>query len=190
MTTLDECLVSYFGQLKQALAQLATLSESANLLDLIESVRIEIIESSPMGTTTTATTGPNLIEMNEEIESLKNELTRRDVNLREMTEAHDQLKTSYEASVRLGEELKSRLEKLQTQYLELDEKRRSDERELNSLRESATASPTIEQSSQQSIEEAALSKLVVNNGENMNSQPTSTSGKLYFRIFFSKFLYL
>lgn len=134
ITTLDECLVSYFGQLKQSLTQLAALAEGSNLIELIEGIRSEIMVEP--------TTAPSPLATSEELDALKEQLVRRESELRELSESHEQLKANYEASVRLGDELKSRLEKLQGQYLELDERRRSDERELNSLRLSASASPS------------------------------------------------
>lgn len=114
---------------------------------------------------------------------MKSELTKRETDMREMTETYEQLKASYEASVRLGDELKTRLEKLQSQFLELDEKRRGDERELAQLRHSASASPT-----NSCYEEAASSHSTSDlfggkqNVENKASQTTTSfsSGTFFF----------
>lgn len=134
VTTLDECLVSYFGQLKQSLSQLAALvsETSSNPLEILDVIRSELVVLSPPPTLLVVVDGPAsdpptqspVKDNTEEMEALREELGKRESEFKDLSDSYEQLKESYEASVRLGDELKSRLEKLQSQYLDLDERHR------------------------------------------------------------------
>lgn len=134
VTTLDECLVSYFGQLKQSLSQLAALvsETSSNPLEILDVIRSELVVLSPPPTLLVVVDGPAsdpptqspVKDNTEEMEALREELGKRESEFKDLSDSYEQLKQSYEASVRLGDELKSRLEKLQSQYLDLDERHR------------------------------------------------------------------
>lgn len=134
VTTLDECLVSYFGQLKQSLSQLAALvaETSSNPLEILDVIRSELVVLSPPPTLLVVVDGPlsdpptqsPVKDNTEEMEALREELGKRESEFKDLSDSYEQLKESYEASVRLGDELKSRLEKLQSQYLDLDERHR------------------------------------------------------------------
>lgn len=69
-----------------------------------------------------------------DIESLKEQLEKKELELIEISDKYEQLKQKYDEDSRQTNDLKLRLEKLQAQYLELEEKQKLDEQELRSLR--------------------------------------------------------
>jgi protein phosphatase 1 regulatory subunit 21 len=88
LTSADECLVSYLTQLKNLFEQFSVIIKSANIIELVESIRKPLISSSVSLSSSTSSLIINSPgKQKAEIENLKQTISKRESEMKEMREA-------------------------------------------------------------------------------------------------------
>lgn len=133
--TNDECIVSYLTQLKQTLNQFASLLETGSSSSLNDAVS-KLVSQVNMLTTSDdeGQNGLKGVDLEEEIEKLRQKLSEKEKELNELQEKYEQLKSKALNDVQDMERLKSKLEQMQNQFLKQKQDNQTLVKELDELK--------------------------------------------------------
>jgi hypothetical protein len=133
LTTVDECVVSYLTQFRQTLIQIVQLVQTNNSSNLSKLGIIELSIRLVNKYKAAREEASKSMESFVDVDALKVAISSKDAELKQLHQKLDSLKEKSQRDFDDSERLKYKLEKLQTQYLDLQQKNQIQQKDIQDI---------------------------------------------------------